>query len=170
MKNDLSIILPIGLIAIFPLLLILQSMINVKSSPGGRFKIAAALLLVIWSMASVMLSVIYSEFTIWDWLAGVMLLLSVILFAFMLWSVLCWGYTLSMLLCLEKNSYVDDLRHWQRLYTQSDDIRRLTLNRMQLLVWMKCVSVKNSEMEVTAIGYRVAYIIRRLQILIGMKQ
>ncbi len=106
----------------------------------------------------------------WHWLAGVMLIIAVELFAFMLWSVFCWGYTLSMLLCLSKSKSARNLFEWQNFYTGSVGTKQLTLDRAQVLVWIKCAKIDGENLILTRFGHAVSLVFKKISQYAGVKQ
>lgn len=166
---EISVYAPIALISCLPVLLILMPIAYKRISPGSSFKISSIMIMISWCLISIVMMKIESNFTGWQWLAGMLLINSVIIFAFMLWSVFCWGYTISMLLCLPSDKAAVNLHQWENFYTGSDGIRKLTANRTQLLVRMRCVSINGEEVVLTKFGNLLAIVLEKACLYIGIK-
>lgn len=169
MRIDLGVYIVFALLACWPLLMIFLPVISRTMKPGMRFKVASVIVYVFWSIAGVMLAQHDSNFSIWQWAAGFLLITAVLLFAFMLWSVLCWGYTISMLLCLAPNHQVNSIDEWMQLYTRSQGTRVLTENRVEVLTSLHLARLDNEEVVLTRIGFIVAECIKKIFFLLGVK-
>ena len=125
-----------------PLFLGLGGMLNI--APGLRFKLSAALVIITWC-------VMHQFLFDWVCLAGLLCISAALLIAFMFWSVLCWGYTLSMLLCLEEKN-MQNLQQWERQYAGEQGLQTLSKNRINVLVGLRFASVVENNVILTKLG------------------
>lgn len=133
-----------------PLLLFLGGKLNIE--PGLRFKLVIGLILGLWWEMN--------KFSFnWEWIAGVFCISAVLLIGFMLWSVLCWGYTISMLLCLQRCDEIDSLQQWEIAYAGPTGVRELTLNRLKVLTGLGFAKVEKN-LSLTKLGHLNARIFK----------
>jgi hypothetical protein len=150
-------IIPVTLILSMPVVLMLMPRIFPTIPVSLRFKFSAAFILILWCLTALGL-----RSSLWDIGAGVLLILAVLIFAFMIWSVLCWGYTISMLLCLSEARPIKNVYDWEKLYTKSDSILTLTENRSRVLVWLRLAKIHNNTVQLSQLGYRFSTMINTI--------
>lgn len=165
-----NVLLPFLLVMSWPLIMILMPFVSKKISPGLRFKLSVIILLIIWSFLSLFLYSKTPEFSIWQSAAGFLFILAVLLFAFMIWSVMCWGFTISMLLWLSKIGKAITLSEWIALYTNEDGIRGMTCNRAQILSWYRLGILNHDEVTLTARGHFLARLAQQICYYLGVKK
>jgi hypothetical protein len=140
-----------------PLLLILLGRTSsALRRPGPRYRVSvqAAWLLFFAALVGFWLAGIPIG-TI-DYIAGAAIMLAATVLAFIAWSLIAWGFTLSMLLALAKAKRVARLDDWIRHYTGGADFRRLAADRAAvLLVARLAVMTGENGFRLTALG-RVA--------------
>lgn len=148
----------------FPIFLIIGGRFNIP--PGSRFKIAAMSIICIWCLICYLVpgENIDREQVL---ICGMLCISSTFIFYFMLWSVFCWGYTLSMLLCL-KNSNGVNLAEWEKKYAGSLGLRTLSINRTSILIWFRLGTIKNDIVILTRAGSICASLFRILSRLCGV--
>lgn len=155
---EISIIISLLLaIFIFPILLFIGGKLHI--APGLRFKIAALLVFLLWCLVNLILEqqgIIMG----WMWFAGGLIISSILIVSFMFWSVLCWGYTLSMLLCLANNNVVSNQKQWECLYAGPDGIRELSINRTNVLIRLRFAFIEKGHLVLTKFGIWSATIIQ----------
>lgn len=148
----LNIILPIVLIISSPILLwILGKLPFYIIQVGLRFKIMSLLIFSTWII--VLLS---GYIQVWYWIAGLLLIVAFLIFYFMIWSVLCWGYTIRMLLVLNDYHKPVDYQKWQKLHAEPDGIEGLTLNRVQVLKKLGLIEQDSDQIEISIKGLYLA--------------
>lgn len=163
---DISIAMAIGLsIFLFPLLLFVGG--KFKLAPSLRFKIAALLIFSIWCLTNLILEQ-QGNVIGWRWFAGGLCISAVLLISFMFWSVLCWGYTLSMLLCLAENNSVKNQKQWECLYAGPEGIRKLSTNRTAVLIGLHFAFIEKNQLVLTKFGLFSAAIIQTGGYLFGI--
>lgn len=163
----LGIVLPILLVASLPILLWALARRPFRmTSPGLRFKCSCLLILLTWCGAKV---VYFHVISAWNWMAGLLFILSFLIFGFMVWSVLCWGYTLCMLLSLEEHRSAPTSEEWQKLHAGPNGIRQLTLDRVQVLINFGLVMVKNDRITMTKKGECLSIFAKLLMKIFGTR-
>lgn len=169
MENQINIYTSIGLVLCLPILLIVASVFSKKNSPGKNFKIVSLILLSCCLVSGIIMH-INNKFNIYLWAADMLFMIAAIILAFMFWSVFCWGYTLSMLLCLAAHDAVNTLKDWEGLYTNSDGIRRLTVDRTQVLILLRCATVKDEKIILTQWGHLLGSLLEFIFKCFGIKR
>lgn len=163
----LSVGLPILLVISFPLLLWALAKSPFKIiQPGLRFKVAAVGILALWLLAKIAFP---HDITLWYWLAGFLFILACLIFAFMVWSVLCWGYTVCMLLSLHECNEIVDVDQWQKLHAGPNGIRQLTIDRVQVLVKFSLATLDGNQVVISKKGIYLAKVANCLINIFGIK-
>lgn len=162
-----SIYVPILLVASLPVLLWVLARPPFKIvQPGLRFKLASLLILSMWCIAKM----IYTNYiNWWYWIAGLLFILSCLIFAFMVWSVLCWGYTLCMLLSLREYNDLVDSDQWQKLHAGPHGTRQLTFDRVQVLVKLRLATFDGNQLVISRFGWYLAIIAKFFMNVFGVK-
>ncbi|MBP6917369.1 MAG: hypothetical protein KBB94_00440 [Legionellaceae bacterium] len=156
-----NILLALGLSGLLsPLLLILGGCL--KIAPGPRFKICIGIVLLIWCQLC------HFRFNC-IWLEGILCISAVLLIGFMVWSVLCWGYTLSMLLCLQTIDRVENIDQWEIQYAGPQGLDALSLNRANVLVWLRFARVTENQVILTKLGLISASILQIVSRFFGVR-
>lgn len=156
--------LPIILIILCPILLWTLAKSPFKLiRPGARFKLTSILILLFWNVAALSFQI-----EICYWIAGLMLLVAFLIFYFMLWSVLGWGYTIRMVLVLHEHKYPVDNLMWQKLHAGSNGIKKLTVNRIETLKKMQLIKSDGDRLILSHKGLFLAKISRIFMWLFGV--
>jgi hypothetical protein len=138
------------------LLILLGRTSSALQRPGLRYRVSvqAAWLLFLTSLVGFALAGI--PIAAIDYIAGVAIMLSATVLAFIAWSLIAWGFTLSMLLALAKQKHVGGLDGWIRHYTGGADFRRLAADRAAVLLGARlAVTAAANGLRLTSFG-RVA--------------
>jgi len=91
-----------------------------------------------------------------DDIAGAAIMLAATVLAFIAWSLIAWGFTLSMLLALARQKRVGGLDDWIRHYTGGADFHRLAADRAAVLLGARlAVMAGDNGFRLTSLG-RVA--------------
>ena len=138
------------------LLVLLGRMSAALRRPGLRYRVSvqAAWLLFLTSLVGFALTGI--PIAAIDYIAGAAIMLSATVLAFIAWSLIAWGFTLSMLLALAKEKRVGGLDDWIRHYTGGADFRRLAADRAAVLLAARlAVTAAANGLKLTSLG-RVA--------------
>ena len=160
---QLSICAPILLVISLPILLWALAKPPFRIfQPGLRFKLASTIILLTWVAFC-------RTMDLWYWGAGLLFILACLLFAFMVWSVLCWGYTLCMLLSLDEHREPVDSDQWQKLHAGPHGTRQLTLDRVQVLVKLHLATFDGNQIVISRSGACLAVIARIFTNVFGIK-
>jgi hypothetical protein len=131
------------------------------AAPGRRFVMAAILTWTAWlaAMAAVAPGWV-------DLVTGGLLLATATLAGFTLWTLIAWGFTLSMLLVLERAGSSITIEEWIRAYTRGRPLDALARDRVGLLLRLGLVSMSDKGLLVSAPRggqfARVAFACRRV--------
>jgi len=159
----ISIFVPILLAASLPIFLWVLAKPPFRIiQPGLRFKCTTLLILGAWC-------VFFDLVTIDDWIAGFLWISSCLIFGFMVWSVLCWGYTLCMLLSLYEHNDSVDSEQWQKLHAGPQGTQRLTIDRVNVLVKFRLAAVNSNQLVISRAGLGLAIFARFLIKIFGVK-
>lgn len=157
MKN---ILLALGLSGLLsPSLLMIGGQLRI--APGLRFKICVGVVLFIWCE-------LHHFIFDWIWLEGMLCISAVFIIGFMFWSVLCWGYTLTMLLCLRAIENVKNLEQWEVQYAGPQGLIALSKNRAYVLIWMRFALVDERSITLTKLGHVSASVLQRVSRFLGV--
>ncbi len=148
--------LPIALVASLPFFLWVLAKSPFKIiQPGLRFKYVSVLILGIWCTAK---GIFFDLISLGDWIAGLLWILSCLIFGFMVWSVLCWGYTLCMLLSLYEYNDAVDSDQWQKLHAGPHGTQHLTWDRINLLIKFRLATANDNRLVTSRMGLHLAII------------
>jgi hypothetical protein len=103
-------------------------------NPGGRFKAAATAGLALLLGSSAVAFVKGYAVEPADACAAMLILGAGGIIAFILWSLIAWGFTLNMLLELTSANTPVDLLQWADRYAHQDGLRRFTADRLGVLL------------------------------------
>jgi hypothetical protein len=155
----------------FPIVLLLLSQKPfIGVSPGRRFAIAWGLVIIGWTCAcAAMTDIGVDGLKLADFVAGLMLFGAGVLCSFMLWSVLCWGFTLNMLVALARAKCVGSLAEWQTCYAGEMGLRQLAVDRAEVLLRAGLVRLDGSgNLHPTSLGRSAIQILRFLSTLLAV--
>jgi hypothetical protein len=151
-----AILLAVG----FPAILFCCSRIG---GTGRRFRIAAAAAATLFAAACFARSCTFE-----DALSGALLLAGALIFWWIFWSVLVWGFTLTMLTSLARYKQPATLREWMSLYSRRDDTHAFAHNRMQLLLGSHLVTAVDGKIILTPTGILIARLVNFLRSFFGI--
>lgn len=134
------------------------------AAPGRRFKVVGAAVLSLWSVYCLM-----SEITASHVVAGYLILFAALMFGFMVWSVLCWGFTVAMLLALDQGRQIGSVEDWGYLYAGPGGIHGITVDRFGVLERLRLADRSRDTIEMTPSGGTVAVLAILLSKLLGLK-
>ncbi len=127
----------VGIIAALaiPLLLVVLRVAPAPiAHPGARIRTAAMVALGILIAGLSLLVATGLRVDGWDALAALAILGAGVTLAFIPWSVIAWGFTMTMLLRLADSEASVDLQGWARRYAGPEGIRGLSRNRLAVLL------------------------------------
>jgi hypothetical protein len=115
------------------------------AAPGRRFVIAIILTWTAWLAAMTAVGPGWVDFV-----TGGLLLATATLAGFTLWTLIAWGFTLSMLLVLERAGGPITIEEWIRSYTRGRPLDALARDRVGLLLRLGLVSMRDKGLLVSA--------------------
>lgn len=159
---SVPIALSLGAVAFFPGLLLTLSHGTLKvAAPGRRFVLAGALTWCVWLAA-----MIATAPTAVDLVTGGLLLATATLAGFTLWTLVAWGFTLSMLLALHQAGHPLNADEWAQVYTRGKPLDAFTCDRLSVLLKLGLASLRGDELVMTPgrgrLFARVTMLLRRL--------
>lgn len=91
-----------------------------------------------------------------DWLAAFCILIAMTLATFVVWSLIVWGFTLNMLLTLERSPHPLNLEGWADRYSGGRSIHQICLDRLGILIMFKLVQRDGDDVRLVATTGRLA--------------
>jgi hypothetical protein len=120
------------------------------AAPGRRFVIAAALTWATWLAA--MLAVMPD----WvDLVSGALLLATATLAGFTLWTLVAWGFTLSMLLALDRADRPLTADEWAIAYTRGKPLAAFTRDRIRVLLALGLAEMQGEKLMMSPVRGRL---------------
>ena len=114
------------------------------AAPGRRFVIAVALTWTAWLAAMIAFSPVWVELV-----TGGMLLATATLAGFTLWTLIAWGFTLSMLLALARAGRSLTADEWAFAYTRGKPLDAFARDRMGVLLKLGLAEIRGDEVSIT---------------------
>jgi hypothetical protein len=114
------------------------------AAPGRRFAVAVGLTWAAWLAAMMVVSP--------DWVdlvTGAMLLATATLAGFTLWTLITWGFTLSMLLALARAGRPLTADEWAFAYTRGKPLEAFARDRLGVLLRLGLAEVRGDEVAMT---------------------
>ena len=110
------------------------------AAPGRRFIVAVALTWIAWLATSI---VVEPDWV--DLIAGGLLLATASLAAFTLWTLIAWGFTLSMLLALAAQGRPLTEEEWALAYTRGQPLEAFARDRIGVLLLLGLAKVRGDD-------------------------
>jgi hypothetical protein len=135
------------------------------ASPMRHFLSAAGL-----ACSLMVVLLLADEMPAWpDLLAALALLAGSVLAEYTLWSLILWGFALSVLNILEQRQQVDSIEGWCTAYAGDDGIDAFTLNRCSLLLAAGFARLSSSrELSITPRGQLAVRIVNAIRWIFGL--
>jgi hypothetical protein len=143
----------VAALAIPAVLIILGWGPGTTRQPGRRFKSSVA---IGWASFVIIAILLGEPAHPLDWLAGVAVLVTMTLAIFVVWSMVVWGFTLNMLLTLERSPHPLDLDAWANRYTGGRSIHQICLDRLDILLMFKLAYLQSDTVQLVAGTGRIA--------------
>jgi hypothetical protein len=134
-------------------------------SPGRRFRAAAITLAVLLLIAGLALP---GARDIGDVLGGALLLATAILLCHVFWSLLAWGFTVTLLTALAQAGRPLTLEQWISAYMQGCDLGGFAHNRLRLLIGTGMVTPGDGRIAVTRFGMLTVRLVRLIRSATGI--
>jgi len=152
---------------ILPLILLACVHVRIIRSAGARFR--AASLMAVGLYAGVFLFLPGSR-EVADIVSGALLLATAILFWYVIWSLLAWGFTLTLLTALITAERPLTQDQWVTAYMGgAGDLSSFAENRLRLLRVAGMVSMDADEVTATQLGIGLASCVRVVQFILGVR-
>lgn len=153
----------ICLSAALPLLLICYARI-IRGS-GRRFRLGCLSVIILFAIACIALP---GQRQLDDVLGGALLLATAIMFFYVLFSLLAWGFTLTLLTSLVQAGRPLTSAQWAAAYMQGGDLGTFTHNRLKLLIGSGMVMTTDGRLAPTAKGLAVAHLVKLVRLSTGL--
>ena len=103
-----------------------------------------------------------------DVLGGVLLLTTSIMLAYVLYSLLAWGFTLTLLTALAQAGRPLTSAQWAAAYMRGGDIGTFAHNRLRLLLGSGMAVSTDSTVTATTRGIMIVYLVRFVRLMTGI--
>jgi hypothetical protein len=151
---------------LFPFLLLGYAQLTAFSSAGARFAVGCMTAAMIFLALSIILP---GERDPADILSGCLLLVAAMLFWNVIWSLLAFGFTLTLLTALAKAGQPLTKPQWALAYMQGADLGKFARNRLQLLLGTGMARVDQKSIVATPFGIVTASLIKLTRFLFGIR-
>jgi hypothetical protein len=155
----------IVLSAVLPLLLFCYARIAAFPGAGRLFRAGCITVVGLFVAACFALP---GPRDIGDVLGGVLLLATAILLCHVFWSLLAWGFTVTLLTALAQAERPLTLEQWISAYMQGGDLSGFAHNRLRLLIGSGMVVPTGDRVAVTPFGMITAHLVRLIRFATGM--
>lgn len=147
----------------FPLLLLCYG--RVIRASGRRFRLGCISVLGLYAIACIVLP---GPRNLGDVLGGLFLLATAMMFFYILFSLLAWGFTITLLTSLVQAGRPLDLEQWATAYMQGGDIGTFAHNRLKLLTGAGMVTTTDGKLAPTTKGLTVARLVKLVRLATGL--
>ncbi|HXH42348.1 MAG TPA: hypothetical protein VNK51_00700 [Bradyrhizobium sp.] len=155
----------IGLSLAFPLLLLLYARIAATGGAGRRFRLGCVSLVILYAVACLALP---GQRHASDVLGGLFLLGTAVMLCYILFSLLAWGFTLTLLTALVQAGRPLTLEQWATAYMQGGDLGTFTHNRLKLLIGAGMVVTADGQLAPTSRGVAIAHLVKLVRLSTGL--
>ena len=155
----------IGLSVALPLLLLCYARIAATGGSGRRFRLGCVSIIAFYAIACIALP---GQRRFDDVLGGLFLLGTAMMFCYILFSLLAWGFTLTLLTALVQAGRPLTLKQWAVAYMQGGDLGTFTHNRLKLLVGAGMVITADGSLTPTAKGVAIARLVKFVRLSTGL--
>jgi|HubBroStandDraft_5_1064220.scaffolds.fasta_scaffold46916_2 hypothetical protein len=151
--------------ATLPLLLLGYARIGLFRGAGRLFRAGSLTAFALFAAACILLP---GPREIGDMVGGVLLLTTAILLCHVFWSLLAWGFTVTLLTALEGAAQPLTLEQWASAYMQGGDLGGFAHNRLRLLVGSGMAIARDGRIAVTPLGMMTVRVVRLIRFATGM--
>jgi len=145
--------------AAVPILLLLFR----RLSPGTRFILVAAVAAAVYAGFCFVVGEPAASIV-----SGAFLLSTAIVFWYVIWSLLAFGFTITMLSAIADHSGPFSEAEWVKAYTRDEGLVAFANNRLQLLLNANLIQKQGDVISLTRRGICVAWIVRRIRRVQGL--
>jgi hypothetical protein len=147
----------IVLSALLPLILYFYARIGVFRGAGRLFRAGAITVIALFALGCVGWP---GPRDAGDAFGGMLLLLTTILLCHIFWSLLAWGFTVTLLTAIADAGKPLTLEQWISAYMQGGELSGFAHNRLRLLVGSGMVVAREGRITVTPFGMLTARLVR----------
>jgi hypothetical protein len=155
----------IALSVMLPLLLLCYARIAAFRGAGRLFRAGSVTAIGLFVVACFALP---GPRDIGDVLGGALLLATAILLCHVFWSLLAWGFTVTLLTALARAERPLTLEQWISAYMQGGDLSGFAHNRLRLLVGFGMVTPSGDRIAMTPFGMVTVYLVKLIRFATGM--
>lgn len=148
-----------------PLLLLGYARISSSRGAGSRFRIGCVTVAALFVVACIALP---GERQPDDVVSGILLLATAILLVYVFWSLLAWGFTLTLLTALVQAGRPLTEAQWAAAYMQGGDLRMFAHNRLKLLLGSGMVVAGNDKVSTTTKGLVIVRLVEIVRFATGL--
>ncbi|SDS22084.1 hypothetical protein [Bradyrhizobium canariense] len=148
-----------------PFLLLCYARIPGIRGAGSRFRIGCATAVGLFAIACFALP---GDRQFDDVLGGILLLATAIILSYVLWSLLAWGFTLTLLTALAQTGQPITSEQWAAAYMQGGDLSTFAHNRLKLLLGSGMVVSADGKIAVTPTGMAVVRLVKLVRFATGL--
>jgi hypothetical protein len=150
---------------LLPLLLLGYARIPGIRGAGSRIRIGCATAAGLFAIACFTLP---GERHLDDVVGGILLLATTILLVYVFWSLLAWGFTLTLLTALAQAGRPLTEEQWAAAYMQGGDLGTFADNRLKLLLGSGMVVAADDKVSATAKGLAVVRLVKVVRLATGL--
>jgi hypothetical protein len=103
-----------------------------------------------------------------DLLSAALLLGTTLIVWHIVWGLLAWGFTLTLLTALAKANRPQTLEEWALTYMQGGDLGGFAHNRLRLLIGSGMAVASSGEVAVTPFGMAIVRLVRLVRLATGL--
>jgi hypothetical protein len=155
----------ICLSAVLPLLLLCYARIPAIRGAGRRFRLGCLSVIALFVIACIALP---GPRHLDDVVGGLFLLATAMMLCYVLFSLLAWGFTLTLLTALVQARRPLTAEQWAAVYMQGGDLGTFAHNRLKLLIGSGMVTTADSKLAPTAKGLAVAHLVKLVRFSTGL--
>ena|ERR1700761_3350055 len=156
----------IALSSLFPLFPLALAKARAFRGSGARYVVACVIATVVFFVAFIILP---GEHDLFDALSGFLILATAMLFWNVIWSLLAFGFTLTLLTALVQAGRPLTRSQWVTAYMQGADLRKFARNRLQLLIGTGMAKYEGNNIVATPFGSFAATFVRSTRLLFGIR-
>jgi hypothetical protein len=155
----------IALSFFLPVLLFCYARIPELRNAGHRFRVVGGTVLALYAAACLILP---GARDYGDALGGFLLLATAILLCHVFWSLLAWGFTLTLLTALARAEQPLTLEQWVSSYMHGGNLSGFARNRLRLLIGAGMIVPTGDQIAVTPIGFATVRVVRVIRFVTGI--
>lgn len=155
----------ICLSAFLPVLLFCYAQLLSIRGAGIRFRIGCLTVATLFALACFALP---GQRQFDDVAGGIMLLATAMLLVYVFWSLLAWGFTLTLLTALSQACHPLNREEWAAAYMRGGDLDAFAHNRLKLLLGAGLLTAADGNIVTTRSGLAVVRLVRFVRLATGL--